>query len=285
MNLQFGPAGSPIRFKEAGYKSTLEMPNWLKGEGLQAFEYACGRGYVFGEDFAKEMGERALSAGISMSLHAPYFINLATEDDERKEKVLTYLKDAVKFAKMMNADRIVFHPGGASKGREQALFNAQNLLNCFLEWMSEEDPNQTILLGVETHGTKNQLGNLDELIALCKLDTKRMIPVIDWAHLHAVANGGYAKKDDYLLVLEAIATQLGDPLLQRLHMHFSAIEYGPSGELRHRTFAEPNYGPDREPLLQALIEMNSSGRIICECAGTQDVDALFLQNIYKSMIK
>ena len=244
-------------------------------------EYACGRGFMFGEEFAQKFGNMICRANIPLSLHAPYYINLATEDEEKQEKTLGYLKDAIKFSKLMHADRIIFHPGGASSGREVSLERAKKLLYRFFEWMEKEELECVIKFGVETHGTKNQLGNIDEIISLCQVAPTKLLPVVDWAHLYSVANGGFSTVADYRSILEKIAEDLGDQSLQELHMHFSSIEYGPSGELRHRTFAEKEYGPTKEPLLQALKELNASGRLICECAGTQDIDALYLKKIYE----
>jgi len=285
MTIIFGPAGSSQRFKEEGHKSTLALPRWLAAQGLQAMEYPAGRGFVMGEEFAIQLGKTAKDEGIALSVHAPYYINLATDDEEKQEKTISYFQEAVKFSQLMKADRIIFHAGGASKGREVALERAIALLERVLSWLDKEDPEKTIKLAVETHGTKNQLGNVDEIIALCQKDIPRMLPVIDWAHLHAVANGGFSDQRDYQDILEKLAKELGDSVLKNLHMHFSSIEYGPSGELRHRTFAESEYGPSREPFLAALIDLECSGRLICECAGTQDVDALFLKKIYESMLK
>lgn len=280
----FGPAGSPNRFKEAKFKSTLDLPQWLKDQGLDTLEYACGRGIVMGEEFAGKFAVATKEADIKLSMHAPYFINLATEEPEKQEKTWKYLADSVKFSKMMGADRIVFHPGSAAKDRMAALERALKLFARFLEWMEEVDPENKIRLGIETHGKANQMGNISELIALCKLNPKRVIPVIDWSHLYAVQNGGFDEAGEYQAILELLAKELGDHILENLHMHFSAIEYGPSGEVRHWTFAD-NFGPNREPLIEALIKVNGTGRIICECSGTQDVDALMLQNIYKTMLK
>lgn len=285
MKILFGPAGSSNQFKESGHKSTIDLPKWLKTMNLDTMEYACGRGFMMGEAFAQNFGKTVKKEKMPLSLHAPYYINLATEDPEKQEKTLNYLKESLAIANLMGADRIVFHPGGASKGRENALVNAEKLLARFLKWMDKEDPKKKVKLGVETHGTKNQLGNLDEIIALCKTDVERMLPVIDWAHLYAVANGGYSKIKDYQGVLERLGKELGDKKIKELHMHFSAIEYGPSGELRHRTFSEKQYGPDKKPLLKALINVGGEGRLICECAGTQDTDALVLKEMYESMIK
>lgn len=285
MKIKFGPAGSPVNFKEEGFKTTLDLPKWLGEKNLTAFEYPCGRGFTLGEDFAEKLGKAAAKEGISMSLHAPYYINLATDDEEKKMKNINYLQDAVKFSLLMGADRIVLHPGGASKGRVEALERAESLFEEFLNWLDEKDPTGQLKIGVETHGTKNQLGNLEEIIALCKIRIGRVLPVVDWAHLYAVANGGYSEVGDFLKVLEKMGEELGGWALKNLHMHFSAIEFGPSGEVRHRTFAEKIYGPSPEPLIRALKSVEGEGRIICECAGTQDVDALYLKNIYENMVK
>ena len=71
--------------------------------------------------------EAARKEGIALSLHAPYYINLATDEDEKRSKNMNYLLDSVKFSRLMGADRIVLHPGGASKGRTEALARAEVL--------------------------------------------------------------------------------------------------------------------------------------------------------------
>ena len=76
MSAKFGPAGNAESFKEMGYKSSLDVPEYLTRMGLNAFEYQCGRGVNIGEDKARQLGRLAAEAGITLSLHAPYYISM-----------------------------------------------------------------------------------------------------------------------------------------------------------------------------------------------------------------
>src|SRR5690554_6708599 len=86
MSIRFGPAGNARPFYEQGYKSSLDMPAWLKEQGLSAYEYQCSRGVNLKEETAVRLGEAARENGIALSIHGPYYINLATLDPEKREK-------------------------------------------------------------------------------------------------------------------------------------------------------------------------------------------------------
>ena len=58
-----------------------------------------------GEETARKLGEKAREAGISLSLHAPYFINLANPDPEAVQKTIGYVLDACRAADWMGAGR------------------------------------------------------------------------------------------------------------------------------------------------------------------------------------
>ena len=77
----FGPSGNPESFYAAGHKSSLDMPEWLAGQGLNAYEYSLTRGVNIGEETARALGVAAARCGIAMSVHAPYYISLATLDE------------------------------------------------------------------------------------------------------------------------------------------------------------------------------------------------------------
>ena len=83
---KFGPAGNSESFAAAGFKKSEDAPAWLAQMGLTAFEYQCGRGVRCGEETALKIGAAAKQHGIQMSIHAPYFINLSSEESERMEK-------------------------------------------------------------------------------------------------------------------------------------------------------------------------------------------------------
>jgi deoxyribonuclease-4 len=135
-----------------------------------------------------------------------------------------------------------------------------------------------LLLCPETMGKLNQLGTLDEVLSLCEL-SERMLPTIDFGHLHAAGQGCLNVREDFERILDRLEQVLGKERAKNLHVHFTSIEYTAAGEKRHRTFAEKEYGPPFRPLAQLLVERGYHGIIICESSGTMAEDALQMKLI------
>ena len=93
---KFGPAGNSDSFYQEGFSASVDMPKWLAARELDAFEYSFGRGIRLGTEGAKAIRVEAEKYGIQMSVHMPYFINLATEEDEKKVKNIGYFVDSLK---------------------------------------------------------------------------------------------------------------------------------------------------------------------------------------------
>ncbi len=277
----FGPGGNSQSFYDAGLKSTKQAPAWLKQVGLDAYEYEAGSGIAAGEAALREIGEAAKEHGILMSLHTPYFISLSGVDPEKRLKSIDYIEKSLWAAKLLHADTIVIHCGSAAKiSRKEAMRLSADTLARTLEKLGDTD----IVFGVETMGKQNQLGTLDEVIELCKMDA-RLAPVVDFGHLNARDLGGvFCTADDYRRVFDKIADALGDEKARYLHCHFSKIEWTDMGEKRHLTFSDSTYGPDFEPLMEAIAKEKLCPRIICESAGTMAEDALAMKKYYKNLI-
>ena len=75
---------------------------------------------------------------------------------------------------------------------------------------------------------------------------------------------------------------LGIEKMRSFHVHFSKIEYTLKGEVKHLTFEDQVYGPEFSPLSSALKDLNLEPFVICESAGTQDIDAVEMKKIYFS---
>ena len=277
----FGPGGNSESFYAAGKKSTKQAPAWLKEIGLDAYEYEAGNGITAGEASLREIGEAAKEHGILMSLHTPYFISLSGVDPEKRLKSIDYIEKSLWAANLIGADTIVIHCGSAGKiTREEAMRLSADTLYKMLEKLGGTD----ISFGIETMGKQNQLGTLDEVIELCKADS-RLAPVVDFGHLNARDLGGvFVTADDYRRLFDKVANALGDDKARYMHCHFSKIEWTDKGEKRHLTFADTVYGPDFEPLMEAIAKEGLCPRIISESAGTQSEDALTMKNYYKSLI-
>ena len=278
----FGPGGNSDAFRLAGKKSTVEAPEWIRSIGLDAYEFEAGRGVNAGEDVLRAIGAEAKKHGILMSLHAPYFISLSSTEEQKRTNSIEYISRSLRASELLGADTIVIHTGSASKiTREQAMALARDTLERNLEINGGTD----VRMGLETMGKINQLGTLEEVIELCKISPK-YCPVVDFGHLNARHLGSHFPDcDSYRRVFDRIGTELGDDYAKYLHCHFSKIEYTQMGEKKHLTFADTVYGPDFEPLAEAIIAEGVCPRIICESDGTMSDDALAMKQIWSKLLE
>ena len=282
MSAKFGPAGSAESFKTMGYKSSLQIPEYLNKFGLNAFEYQCGRGVNIGEDKARQLGVIAKEKGITLSLHAPYYISMSSVEEEKRLNSVNYILASARAVNAMGGDRIVVHTGSCGKiSREQALELAIDTMKISLDALKSEGLSH-IHICPETMGKVNQLGTLHEVMELCKVDDI-LIPCIDFGHLNARDLGVINSKEDYDAILKEIKNSLGSDRLNCFHSHFSKIEYTNGGEKRHLTFEDNVYGPDFEPLMELVYKYNLSPTFICESAGTQTEDVKQMMDYYNSL--
>lgn len=276
----FGPAGNSDRFYEEGNKSTLQAFGWLENMGLTAFEYPFGRGVSISRETAEKIAAKAREHHIAVSAHAPYFINLANPDPEKRENSFRYILDAARAVTWLGGQRVVVHVGAVMKlDRAEALKNcAEGLREAYRRL--DDAGFAHVHICPETMGKYSQIGDLRETVDFCLLD-ERLIPCVDFAHLHALTGGGLRGAEDFAKVLDTVEAVLGVDRARKMHMHFSTIEYTPAGEKMHRTFAEKKYGPRFEYLAPLLKERGYHGTVICECRGTQADDARAMQQMWQ----
>lgn len=277
----FGPGGNSRSFYESGHKTTVEAPDFVRSLGLGAYEFEAGNGITAGETTLRKIGDAARAAGVELSLHAPYYISLSGTDPEKRLKSVEYIQKSLAAAELLGADLIVIHCGSAGKiSREEAMCLSADTLQKTLEAVGDTK----IKLGIETMGKRNQLGTLEEVLTLCRMDP-RFAPVVDFGHLNARECGGlFPDADAYRRVFDAVANALDENTSKYMHCHFSKIEFTSAGEKRHLTFADTVYGPEFEPLAEALAKDGLCPRIISESAGTQSEDALAMQNAYRKFL-
>jgi len=281
---KFGTAGAGELFYNKGYKNSHEVPAFLAEMGLTAFEYQCGRGVRISDNKAKLLGEHAREAGVTLSIHAPYYISLTTPEEEKIKNNLRYLRQSAHAAKQMGAARVVFHPGSVGKLRREDAFEIAG--KAMLHIMKELDKEGfgDILFCPETMGKINQLGNLEETLKFCTM-YDNMLPCIDFGHMNSRLQGAVDSIEAYESIFKQIADTLGEDKAQIVHCHFSKIEYGPGGERHHLTFKDQQYGPDYEPLMELLYKRHYTPTIICESAGTQAEDAQAMAQMYAEISK
>lgn len=279
MSAKFGPAGNSDSFTKMGYKSSLQVPEYIVKMGLDAFEYQCGRGVNIGQEKATELGKIASENGIALSLHAPYYISMSSVEEDKRLNSINYILQSARAVNAMGGERIIVHTGSCGKiSREQALELALDTMKKSIKALDDEGLTN-IRICPETMGKVNQLGTLDEVLTLCQLD-ERLIPCIDFGHLNARDRGILKTYEDFEEIFNKIEDKLGLSRLKEFHSHFSKIEYSAGGEVRHLTFSDELYGPNFEPVMELTYKKQCSPTFICESAGTQAEDAKMMKDYY-----
>lgn len=280
--IKFGPGGNSVSFYETGHKSSLEAPKWLSEIGLNAYEYECGNGVRTSEETAKKFGEEANKYNIALSVHAPYFISLSSEEEGKRDKSVEYILQTLKLAKAMGATRIVVHPGSCSKrDRKEAFLLACETMKKAVT-AAKENGYRNISICPETMGKINQIGTVEEVVEMCKID-EMLMPAVDFGHINAREMGSLKTEADFDKLISYIISELGEERGRKIHIHFSKIEYTKGGEKRHLTFEDCTYGPEFEPLAKVLKKYSVEATVICESDGTMSEDALTMKNIYESV--
>lgn len=278
-NALFGPAGNCEAFYAAGNKHTVQIFPWLQEQGLTAYEYQCGRGVRLSAASAEAMRVAAQASGVTISLHAPYFISLASAEEEKRDNSIRYIMDSARAVTMLGGDRIVVHPGGlGGRSREEATALATDTLLRAQEALDAEGLSH-VHICPEVMGKINQLGTLEDVLTFCRAE-ERFIPCVDFGHLNSRTLGATNSYEAFKAVADAIGEALGEERRRAFHIHFSKIEYTGGGEKKHLTFEDTQFGPDPAPLMAMLATEGLCPTVICESAGTQTADAAEMSRLY-----
>lgn len=278
--IKFGVAANPDNFYEKGYKNSEDMPKYLSESSLEAYEYQCSRGVRVSDKKAQMLKEQAIKYNITLSVHAPYYISLSTQEEQKKINTIKYITDTMQVAKKMGAKEIVVHAGSLlGLEREYAVDSACQLLKRAID-TADNMGLSDIIICPETMGKVNQLGNSKEIIKMCKVD-ERLKPTIDFGHLYCREYGKLVSFEDWEKELQMYIDELGYDRMRHFHSHFSKMEFTvPGGEKRHVTFADSECGPYFEEVAKALIKLKLEPMIFSESAGTQDIDSKQMKEIY-----
>jgi deoxyribonuclease-4 len=183
-------------------------------------------------------------------------------------------------ARWMGARRMIVHTGSCTGvNRKDALNNAMSVLREVI-FEADEKGFSDISICPEVLGKINQLGTLEEILEMCKID-ERLIPTIDFAHLHARGMGSLNTVSDFEKVISIIENALGEERLRSIHCHFSRVEYTKGGEKKHWSMDDTKYGPEFEFLAEVFWKKRMEPVIICESRNNMAEDALKMKKIYE----
>ena len=250
--IKVGPAGSNGLGNLKGVLRVAEM-------GLDCMEVAFTYGVRMDLEAAKSVGALAKEKGVILSVHAPYYINLASDEKDKFDASKKRILDSCERAHAMGARNVVFHAGFYQKRTAGQTY--QSIKKAVIGLQERIAGNKwNVKLCPEITGKPSQFGSLAELLKL-KTETGCGITV-DFSHLIARQLG----EVDYVKILKKLP--------RTFHAHFSGIEYGDKGERKHIRTTEKFF----EPLAMALIERNVDITIINE-SPTSHEDAKMMKNL------
>ncbi|MFZ5922512.1 MAG: TIM barrel protein [Chloroflexota bacterium] len=277
VSFRFGTVGSPIATpkKPGGSVGAIEFSKSL---GLYALELGWVRSVRVSEETCAAIKAAAAGQGVSLSVHAPYFINL-NADEEEWPKSRQRLMDAAHYGNLAGATDIIFHPGSYFEADPAEVLKTAipRLGGCVDELRAAGNP---VILRPETMGKSAMLGSLEDTLEMGKA-IPGVEPCLDFAHLHARPGDGTVNTyEEWAHYLEMYSQALGKDSLKRLHIHLSGIEYGPKGEKNHLKLEEADL--DLPALFRALKDFGCAGRILCE-SPIMEEDALNMLKSWKEI--
>ena len=252
--IRVGPGGIPSRDDPAAAIATLIE------RGYDACEIDFSDGFWMDREYAPRLGSLAKDAGLALSIHAPLaaFLGHVQHGGRKHQMAVGMLDHTAGLAAACGAAPIVIHPGFLlGRSRDDALTAVVAQLTELRQRLATKG--RAVDFGVEVMGRVQELGNLDDIVAICRhFDWVR--PVIDFAHMHATSDGGFTRVGPFSAALTA-----ADGVLQRgvpFHIHFSDISFANRNEKAHLPYGQGTLRAD--PLAQALTGFDRSATVISE---------------------
>lgn len=256
MQVKIGPGGT----SGLGYENGIPE---IAGRGLSALEVEFTYGVRMSNDKAREIREIAKKNNISLTVHAPYYVNLASPERHKVRASAERIIQSCEKAEHLGADYVVFHPGFYQKKPPEEVFELVKGEIIEIQERIKEN-NWKVKLAPETTGKQAQFGSVEELMRMHKETGCHVC--IDFAHLRA----RYQDDLDYNQIIQQVKP------LGHIHAHFSGIEWGEKGEKRHLITEKEVI----RPLAKAVKDNDLSITIICESPQPID-DAVKIKEVFQ----
>ncbi len=236
----------------------------LVGRGHRALELPFTQGFPWKEKRCQSFGELAAARDIRLSVHAPYFAGLTLPDEDRGKQSLAALEHTMKLGRWLRAPVIVAHFGSNYDEDPEVLMDR---IRTRLDSVSSKVESLGVGMGLETAGNVRSFGSLGDIAQLAS-EFSFVRPVVDWAHIHAMTQGGLTSKDAFKSVLTFIRDSFPGWMISPLQVQFSDNEFGKAGEIRHIPYGEGSLRVG--PLIDAVEEMGMAMVLISEA---RDMDS------------
>ncbi|VVB53959.1 endonuclease 4 [uncultured archaeon] len=275
MSLLFGTAGIPLSTEP---RDTIRGIERVRELGLDAMELEFVQSVNVSEQKAPEVKAAAKKHGVTLSCHAPYYVNLNAVEEDKKEASIQRILLSARRLDQCGGGSVVFHPGFYLKDTPQKTYeNIRNTLKNISAAATDEGLNVT--LRPETTGKAKQFGSLTELLQI-SAEFDNVLPCVDFSHLHARSGGKFNTEQEWEAVVSAVKDALGSRALSSFHAHLSGIAYGDKGEKNHLLLDESDM---QYPILLKILKThNISGVVVCESPNIEG-DALLLKRTYEKL--
>lgn len=271
--LNFVTAGMPLKTGKGSYPQAFEV---LKEMNLDGMEIEFVHGVRMSEASRQFLNQASKENNLILTAHGPFYINLNSKEEEKIEASVQRIVETAVVANQAGAFSITYHAAFyMGKDKEEVYNRVKKENERIFKILDEEKIN--LWVRPETTGKATQWGDLDEVIRL-STDFERVLPCIDFSHLHARTNGDYNTYDEFSRVLEKIGEEIGQYALDNFHGHLAGIEYGEKGEKQHLVMLESDM--NYKDLLKAMKEFGVKGVLVCESPNIEDDCKLFKDYYY-----
>lgn len=240
--IRIGPAGIPLSCKGRTVKDGIIYTRNLE---LDAMQVQFVRGIRMEDEEALEIGRVAREAMVDLHVHAPYYTNLAG-DEKNRENAYEKIIEAGKLAEAMGAKTLAIHCGlyhedDPKETHKRVVDSLNHILDAF------DEADVKVKLALEVAGKQALFGTLDEILDVCR-EVPRVVPILDFAHIHARGNGSLLAEEDFVEVFE----KCKDLKLDTYLVHFTGILYENGNERHHLPIKK---GDLRfEPLVETILD-------------------------------
>ncbi|MEF8879012.1 MAG: TIM barrel protein [Candidatus Thermoplasmatota archaeon] len=264
--IRIGPAGIPLSCKGRTNKDGIAYTQEVLD--LNAMEVQFVRGlYVMEDEEAEFMKNFSEDYDIELDVHAPYYINLAGEDEEI-ELSMEKIMYAIELADKMGAKTVVVHPG--YYGEDTAAVTSKKIVKNLTKLTDDiKQKGIDVDLGIEPMGKQKVFGSFDEIIDICK-QVDNVIPIAGLGHIHARSNGGLQGREDF----EEIFDKLKDFDLDRYLVHITGVLYDGGNELYHTPLKKSDL--PLNPLIDLVLDNDYDVTFISESPLVEH-DAIYLR--------
>ncbi|MEI6462942.1 MAG: TIM barrel protein [bacterium] len=309
--LHFGTGGVPLTAKK---RDTLSGIDRIKELKLDSMEMEFVQGVKMSDESAKLVKKKAEENNVGLTIHGPYYINLATDDEVKLKNSYRHILSSIKVGTFAGAISATFHPAFVQKLSQEEVYS--KVRDTLIYLSTEKKKNgYTTRISPELTGKESQFGRLEDLVRLCK-EIPGLGLCYDFAHNYARSIGNNNTREEVKKSLELIKKELGQSFLDDMHIHMSNIEYSDKGERNHIPFLEKigDYEKngisevigndeffkkyfkefyegnkkkwsdrfDWKMIIEELKEYNVGGFVVCE-SPVLEWDAILLKNYYKSL--